>query len=365
MLNAPPQNSIGGLTRRAKFVALSMLTSRLVSSVLRPLTRDRSIVFTLHRFEDPANGIAGHPEKVLRAQLELLRRERYLVLPLLQLVQGLRDGSLHDHSAIAFTVDDGYGDFARVGAKLFAEFDCPVTVFLPTAFIDGAEWLWWDRIEAAVLSAHGRTMAVHIGTDTVTYALESLSDRMRASVDITARLKRVPNAVRLMTIERIVSECVGSLPATPPLKYAPMSWDDVRTLSKSGVTFGPHTVTHPILPKVTDHQAGVELQTSWDRVRERTSGAIPIFSYPNGDFSQRDQRILARMGMAAAVSNRPQYIRTQHFGTMEGRYALPRFCHQDDRPHFVQVVSGLESAKENLRRTLRRSTVTSRPAAEI
>src|SRR5205085_5517956 len=108
---------------------------------------------------------------------------------------------------------------------------------------------------------------------------------------------------------RIVVDCGCRLPASPPPKYSPMSWDDVRTLSAAGVSYGPHTVTHPILPMLGDEQAAFELEASWRRVKEGTPNAIPIFSYPNGDYSSREQSILARMELAAAVSNRPGYLR--------------------------------------------------------
>jgi len=345
-----------GLVHRAKRIALSMLTTRVASSVLRRLTRGRCIVFTLHRFEDPAHGIAGHPEQILRSQLELLRRERCLVLGLMELIEGLRDGSLRERSAIAFTVDDGYGDFARVGSRIFAAFDCPVTVFPPTAFIDGAEWLWWDRIEAAILSTDRRALAIEINDAALKYELGSVSDRMRISLDLTTRLKRVPNAVRLSVIEQILAACGSSLAAAPPLRYAPMSWHDVRRLGASGVTFGPHTVTHPILPMTGDEQAAFELETSWRRVKESTPNAIPIFSYPNGDYSSREQSILARMNLAAAVCSEPRYLDVKE-SAAEYRFAVPRFPHYDDQPHFVKIINGLEGAVVNVRRLFRTSRV--------
>ena len=342
-----------------KLIALSALTSSIVSRFFQPLIRGCSIVFMLHRFEDQEHGVLGHPDKALRAQLEMLRREGYLILPLTELLEGLHHGALRNRSAIAFTVDDGYGDFARVGARVFAAFDCPVTVFLVTAFLDGAEWLWWDRVEAAISSSDRTSMHVQIGDQSLTYQLESVAHRQRASGDITERLKRVSNAARLSIIEQIVSECCGSLPAAPPPKYAPMSWDEVRALSTGGVSFGPHSVTHPILPMVSDEQAAFELEASWQRVAEGAPSAIPIFSYPNGDYSSREQAILARMGLAAAVSDQHRYLRARDLESAHSRYALPRFCHWADKPHFVQIVSGLERAKENLRQSFRGAAASS------
>ena len=49
--------------------------------------------------------------------------------------------------AVAFTIDDGYVEQATVAAPVFAEFDCPVTTFVTSGFLDRALWFWWDQIE--------------------------------------------------------------------------------------------------------------------------------------------------------------------------------------------------------------------------
>ena len=58
--------------------------------------------------------------------------------------------------AIAFTVDDGYQDVAQVAAEIFLEYDCPLSIFLTTGFIDGHLWHWWDQIEFICLTTTGR-----------------------------------------------------------------------------------------------------------------------------------------------------------------------------------------------------------------
>ena len=44
-------------------------------------------------------------------------------------------GERFPQKAVAFTVDDGYFDFAEVAAPIFSHYDCPVTVFLVTGSI--------------------------------------------------------------------------------------------------------------------------------------------------------------------------------------------------------------------------------------
>src|SRR5260370_86006 len=118
-----------------------------LAPAFRTLGRGLVSIFTLHRFTDPELDVVGHDPAVLRDHLAYLRRHRYRLLSMTDVVE-LVDGG-HDRrmaSAVAFTVDDGYSDFARVAAPIFAEYDCPVTLFVPTGFVDGLLWLWWDRV---------------------------------------------------------------------------------------------------------------------------------------------------------------------------------------------------------------------------
>ena len=107
----------------------------------RPVT-----LFMLHRFADMDRGVSGHGAERLRRYLTLLRREQRPLLGVADVMTAVMNGSPLPPGAVIFTVDDGYYDFCRVGAPIFKEFDCPVTVFLGTGFLDRALWYWWDRV---------------------------------------------------------------------------------------------------------------------------------------------------------------------------------------------------------------------------
>ena len=142
-----------------------------------------------------------------------------------------------------------------------------------------------------------------------------------------------------------------------------MTWDDVRRLSLAGVTFGPHSVTHPLLSRVNAEQSQREIAESWRRVRaEAGVGAVPIFCYPNGeaaDYGRREEEFVAESGMRAAVSTSPGYASPRHLSAAAPalRYGLPRFAYTDDRTAFIQCAGGMERAKMAFRRALRPNPV--------
>ena len=311
------------MKRAARFA----LTHPLVVRAAFPMAQGVAPIFFLHRFASADAGNPGHDVEVLRANLEWLRANRCTVLPLVELLDRLEEGAPIDRT-LALTVDDGYADFAEVAAPVFAEFDCPVTVFLTTGLADG-EWMWWDRL---------------------TIALEALG-RAPEARDIARRIKPLSHRQLLAEVDAIVGEAGVTFPPTLPRRFATMTWDDVRRLGRNGVTFGPHSVTHPILSRVGAREAEFEITESWRRLRaEVPDAAIPVFCYPNGepgDFGRREEDFVAALGMRAALTTGPGYVSHRDFavGRPASRYRLDRFWYADDRTSLVQVVSGLERAK--------------------
>jgi peptidoglycan/xylan/chitin deacetylase (PgdA/CDA1 family) len=246
-----------------------------------------------------------------------------------------------------FTVDDGYADFARVIVPVFAEFDCPVTVFLVTGAVDGTCWFWWDRVEFAVESTKCKGIGLDLPGRTVNWPCETPRERAATVALITESLKVMPNEQKELSLTMLAERLEVEIPAKPTPRYSAMSWRDVRRCATMGVTFGPHTVTHPILPTVTDTDAKWEVLESWRRLRAECDAVVPVFAYPSGVFSVREVSILAGSDLTAAFTTKPRYASRAalHAPDPRTRFTVPRFAYAGDRAAFVQVVVGAERLK--------------------
>ena len=121
-----------------RHLLLRFAAADLFAPALRPLGRGLVAIFTLHRFTEPEHGVVGHDAAALRDHLAYLRRYRYRLLSMTDILKLLDEGVSDSRTpAVAFTVDDGHAGFARVAVPIFAEYDCPVTLFVPTGFLDG------------------------------------------------------------------------------------------------------------------------------------------------------------------------------------------------------------------------------------
>jgi peptidoglycan/xylan/chitin deacetylase (PgdA/CDA1 family) len=336
-----------------KRALLATLTRDAVVDFLRPLRPRAASVFCLHRFADPDLGNEGHDLAALRRNLAFLRRHRVPVVSLSDLVTTLERGEQPRPGTVVFTIDDGYADFANAAAPIFAEFDCPATVFVVTGFLDGGLWLWWDRIEYIFRETDRTGIALDI--EGVPYRGQWSTPRERQSE--AERLAEALEAISDESKQRILAEIATTLevtpPETPPARFAAMSWDDARRCERMGVTFGPHTVTHPILSRVSDDAAAFEIRESWRRLREQMAAPTSVFCYPNGGaptFGERERRLVRDGGLRAAVTTARRYVTQKEFAAgADARFVLPRFAYYDDLPHFAQPVSGVERVKSMVR----------------
>lgn len=237
-------------------------------ALVRRLNRDGLRILMYHRFSDRA---------ALARQCAHIRKH-YHPVSMTDVAGWLAGTRKLPPYAVAVTIDDGYRDFQDAGHPVFAEYGIPVTVFLVTNFLDGKDWLWFDR----VVYAYGREKGQRMADEAVSW---SAADRARLAREIP-----VP------------------LPAVPP-EYQPLTWDTVRELARSGVEFGAHTKSHPILSSVLDPaELHDEIAGSKARIEAQLDQPVLHFCYPNGkmrDIGPAAVDAVCAAGMRTAVTAEP------------------------------------------------------------
>lgn len=68
-----------------------------------------------------------------------------------------------------------------------------------------------------------------------------------------------------------------------------LTWKEVRDLGKSGISFGSHTVSHPMLRVLDKKRLAHEVTQSRRMIEERTGRVVRYFSYPFA-FPEEDKR---------------------------------------------------------------------------
>lgn len=223
----------------------------------------------------------------LKSQMLYLHRH-YRILPLDTALEELYapnpDRSLTKDRRIplALTFDDGNRDNYTHGFKLASELQIPITLFLLPGYIENGQRFWWNEADTLVLHAQQKEVTI-AGRR---YRLDRKDDRM-------ALLQTIDDRVRFTTSVAEREQFLGWIQnalAVPDLRgleeqaTLPLTWTEAREMQASNwVTFGAHTVNHPILAYLSD-PAEVEYEICESRkILERELGCpIRSFAYPVG-----------------------------------------------------------------------------------
>lgn len=317
-----------------------------VLSGLRRLYGPKSLaVLCYHRIGDHRSGssrfgpIFSTDASGFAAQLEWITRH-YRVVTMSRVADWvIGHGDLPDWPLL-ITFDDGYRDNAEIAGPLLRERGLPATVFLTTSILDGQDPLWWD----VVARCFELTEAVEAELPVI--GRIDLSDgpvRRRALAGLIRSLKELPEPEKLAVVEQVV-ERLGVDGADCRSDSLYLDWETVRAMLSGGFSFGAHTVTHPILTKISSSQVRAELAESKDRIEAETGVPVRALAYPNGqrgDFDGETRRIAAGAGYDVAFTLLPGPARA---GEATGdRYAVRRMTihHKDDPVRFAAKVSGV------------------------
>lgn len=177
--------------------------------------------------------------------------------------------------------------------------------------------------------------------------------RPRSVADYVQRCKVIDNEEKLRAIGILADHAGITLTDNPPPRYAPMSWDDARACERRGMTFGPHTVTHPILSQVSKEEATWEITESWRRLSAEVCQPVPVFCYPNGqpsDFGKREIEIQREVGLVGAVVGAPGFADPVSFRQgPDAPYELKRLPFPDRLSDLVQYARGIQRCKQLVR----------------
>lgn len=268
--------------------------TRVFLSLIRPR---RFVILCYHRVNDDGHPFfAGTPVSLFRRQMEALRRH-FTVLPLAELVERARRREIPRNS-VAVTFDDGYRDNYTNAFPVLRELDLPATIFLTTDAIDRNALLWHDR----VFDAFHRSRRNEARFESEVLPLGA-ADRRASLAIVLARLRRSSPKDRDRLIDCLLEE-LGIEPGVPR-GWEKLSWREVREMASGRISFGAHTLDHPILTRVGAAEARRQIRESKSRIEEELRLPVKAFAYPNGsagDFDESTRKIVEEEGLSLAVT---------------------------------------------------------------
>ena len=297
--------------------------------------------------DETGDGIFNYRAKFVstqafRAHMEWVKKT-FKVLPLAELIERSQAGTLPPR-ALAITFDDGYRNNYSDAYPILRELGLPATFFITTDFIEKPSPLPVDMIEYAIGKTMQPQITLEIGGEQKQFSLENRQARIAADMVLRKHMKTLPAERAQAFIEDIVRACGCDLrQAFDASPYCPMTWDQMREMEMNGMSFAPHTRTHPILSRLPREAAADEITGSKDVLRRELANPLSVFAYPNGgrdDYTQETIEILKAAGLNASLTTESRTL-----GPSESPYTLPRFTMDgaNDMHRARLIISGVYS----------------------
>ncbi|RKU22270.1 polysaccharide deacetylase [Candidatus Poribacteria bacterium] len=204
------------------------------------------------------------PQPITFAKHIACLSRRYTIISLDTLVTAIhqQDFSQIPPKSVVITIDDGHAGNITL-LPIFKQYRVRPTLYVCTQIIDTHRHFWFK-----------------------------IAGQSKAEKE---RLKRLPNAERLACLKRTAD--------FEPEKVYPerqaLNVSEMKEMAES-VDFQPHTRFHPILPRCTDAACKKEVLESKRDLETLLGIECSHFSYPNGDYTEREVEIVKASGFHSA-----------------------------------------------------------------
>jgi peptidoglycan/xylan/chitin deacetylase (PgdA/CDA1 family) len=227
--------------------------------------------------------------------------DHYQVMPLIEAIGAFEKGK--QENIVALTFDDGFDDLYFNVFPILVKYNIKPTIFITTGLIGTKDTLWSERVVHALKSSIGQSLQLPIinGGEKLVIERESVDEIIK---ELLRALKQADNLERL----RLVAEVLRSLEIDASQHFEGsrmMSWEMVKEMSDWGVEFGSHSVSHPILSKLSGEDLKIELVDSKAMIEERLGNSCETIAYPVGGvgaFNADVKQAVREAGYSAACS---------------------------------------------------------------
>ena len=251
--------------------------------------------------------------------------ERFTIISLWDLVQGIRNGTKPVAGSIVLTFDDGYSNVVRCGLPILKELSIPACMFVTAGLIGTRKLQWADLLQRAT----------RVLPDSTRFDFEGMPGWVRDWRSNWERLKTIPDELR----RRFVAEIARHLPDDlEPVESRIVSEDELKTWTDAGMCVGSHTMTHPILPNVTEEELKRELGESKEALESLTQQPIKLLVYPNGDDNEAVRAAVKATGYEAACSVKKRHVRLD-----SDLFSLPRYLTTHSTVRMKAALYGIEA----------------------
>ncbi|MBI3999904.1 MAG: glycosyltransferase [Candidatus Omnitrophica bacterium] len=240
--------------------------------------------------------------KTFQKQMEYVNHH-YKVLSLDEVVAMWKQGNAVPPQSLVVTFDDSDIDTWSLIRPVTERFKIPLTVFLAVEPMNGSGFTWTDLLRWWIKLTEKERCILHLNGHSSEWSLETRGERLQTLRELSIILKHLENGQRKVAMKQLEEGLAVERTALPS------NWVLTKTQIKSShhdlVKFGAHTLSHPILSRMSREEARYEIFECKRKLEEILSEKVEHFAYPNGeagDFTEAHIELVRRAGFHSACT---------------------------------------------------------------
>jgi len=248
--------------------------------------------------------ISATPEE-FEAQLEALRSFANPV-SLDEVADAVTHGKPLPDRAVAVTFDDGFDDTFDIAFPLLRRHEIPATVFVSTGHVESQEPFWFELTAHLMMRVPPRAIVFEGCADGLPVG-DTAAQRRESIITVHGLLKDCAPARRRELVDLWQRQFAGSIDARAAELGRSISRPRIEQMSREGIAFGSHTISHPNLSLASDEAIELELRGSKAALEALLGRPVRTLAYPFGVPGTYDSRAIAAAracGYELAVSYR-------------------------------------------------------------
>ncbi len=331
-----------------------LFVSGAIGAYRRLALRNKAVILMYHRVMPRDEGASTAFEGIqvtpgtFEHQMAYLRKN-FNLLSLAALRRHLQDREPFPANSCLVTFDDGWKDNYTYAFPVLKRYEIPAVIFLSVGNIGTRKKFWQERTFAAlygIREAARRDPDVvaryrnHPGGVKIEDLLALPEEKFRKEVREQIRsLKKLPLS-RIDPIVDAMCACAGMTGCPSRDGDSFLSWEEIGEMSRGGIDFGSHGLTHEILTNISAVEVRKEILESRRIIEERVQKSVYAFSYPNGDHDPVVRKYIGECGYEIAFGTSRGFT-----GTEDDPYTLKRSnVNEDvtrDIPMFLSSILGM------------------------
>jgi len=251
--------------------------------------RQRIFILMFHRVDYQAAPYFPKPVRPEIFEKQIIFLKKHFEIVDLGFLNKVKAGPGNGKDLVVLTFDDGYRDNYEHAFPVLRKYRVPATVFLATGYIGTGRLLWFNKLAWILYTGSlpdanafaENDIGANLYEDIVEFFAADAERRVLLLRSMAAGLKDLLPEKRDGFLDGLSR--AFKVKAWPGKENRPMlSWEEVREMSEHNISFGSHTVSHPVLSFLSEREGRLEICESKKVIEEKTQKPVKTFAYPYG-----------------------------------------------------------------------------------